>query len=101
MVLAGCVRRGRAIDGIGVTDRDRHMRIQPLLQFLKQRAGDRLAVVNPATALTDNAGVVRAAMDGESLYRDHQHLSWAGSRRVAPIILDQLLPLIRKSGSHR
>jgi hypothetical protein len=71
------------------------------LQFLKQRTGDRLTVVDPTTALTDNAGVIRAALDGESLYSDHQHLSWAGSRRVAPIIMDQLLPLIRKSGSHR
>jgi peptidoglycan/LPS O-acetylase OafA/YrhL len=90
MHLAGAIRRGHDVQVVGVTSDERENRIRPLTELLKTCNSPLLHVIDPTPALAGPNGLIRAELDGEALYSDHQHLSSAGRHRVADRIILEL-----------
>ena len=90
-VLSSSVRLGKPVQHIGVPLSKREERIHQLRQLLSDYQSPTLTVIDPISALTDEHGIIRAEMDGKSLYSDHFHLSSEGASRVADTVLPKIL----------
>ena len=83
--LADRIWRGRGIDGVGV-ERDQHASVmEPVNRIFSQFESDRVHIVDTSTLLFNEPGQPILIHEGESLYRDEDHLSDAGAYFIEPV----------------
>jgi len=85
MKLSMAVRLGRDVTKVGVPFVDYLKINKPWNDLFDELAGDNVSALDLASVFVDETGLWRAEQGGESMYRDHDHLTTAGSLRLQPL----------------
>jgi hypothetical protein len=90
--LSSAIRRGnRSVASFGVPVASREVELTSIRTILDAHKSPSLLILDSAEPLIDDNGLIRAELDGESMYSDNFHLSEAGAKRVVNLILPSIL----------
>ncbi len=96
LMLAREAFRGNSTSACGVTMAEYRKQNGLVNTMIRRVANGRAMVLDPALYLTDRNEIWRAEIDEDVLYYDDDHLSTAGSLRLAPMFSDMFARLLQQ-----
>ena len=81
---------GRDVQRVGFPVEEHRMVNQNAAPWLDRLAGPSVIVLDPTPYLTDQSGLCRAELNGFAMYRDEEHLSAEGARRLKPMFVQAI-----------
>lgn len=76
---------GQETDLVGVPVDTHRIKNLPADQWLEKMAGPMVSVLDPTPYFSDETGLCRAELDGVAMYRDSNHVTAEGARRLKPM----------------